>query len=473
MFIKVMKLLIKSRFSKAFLLIILAIFVYSFFVISFGFDLNSEKNFGSYYLAFFFLLFLISATVGGGLSVTRADLDFLLTSAVRNRDLIPAFFIAQSLSSSLIFIAAASGAIAFYRTNLSDFMLGIVAIICMAILPISMSLNMAGKGMKLKAPAAAIEGLWIVSSFIGFQYGALSFITYLNPYSSLIVIFSTIIATAVASTTIRGESLPFRISSFSMRGKNSYDKSFSFMGKNPVEAIMSLHFRQVDFTSRVASMGNIRVKVNRVSIYMLFAIISVIALLLTFLLIEFQRNFLSTYGSFGIYLLSAYIAWFLSLMLSTGTLSKERAWLSFTSIPIEIYLRKVMEAKVLQTLFASVPFIISFIILGFYVSHTFFILTIVLILFPPLYSGINFSLSFLRKPYQILQENILPSTYNASQFAVFPISFTMLIALFAVVIFPITIPFIFTIDLLILLFLSFRKSYWQKRLYQWIERGYQ
>ncbi|MGP6239592.1 hypothetical protein ACNF40_04140 [Cuniculiplasma sp. SKW4] len=473
MFIKVMKLLVKSRFSRAFLLILFGIFAYSFFVISFGFDFNSEKSFGSYYLAFFFLLFLLSATVGGGLSVTRADLDFLLTSAVRNRDLIPAFFIAQALSSSLIFIAAASGAIAFFRTNLSGFILGIVAIICMAILPISMSLNMAGKGMNLKVPVAAIEAGWIVSSFIGFPYGALSFITYLDPYSSLTVIILTIVATAVAATTIRGESLPFRISSFSMRTKNSYDKSFSFKEKNPVEAIMSLHFRQVDFTSRVASMGNIRVKVNRVSIYMLFAILSAIAFVVTFLLIEFQGNFLSTFGSFGIYLLAAYFAWFLSLMLSTGTLSKERAWLSFTSIPIEIYLRKVMEAKILQTLFASVPFIISFIVLGIYISHTFFIMTIVLILFPPLYSGINFSLSFLRKPYQILQENILPSTYNASQFAVFPITFTMLIALFVVVIFPVTIPLIFAIDVLILLYLSFRKSYWQKRLYQWIERGYQ
>ncbi len=473
MFTKVLSLLIKSRFSRSFLIIIFFVFVYSLFVISFGFDFGNEAKIGSYYLAFFFLLFIVSATVAGGLSITNADRDFLLTSAVRNIDLIPAFFIAQALSSSIIFIAAAAGALGFFRTNLPDFILGIVAIICMAILPISMSLNMAGKRIEVKGFFAAIEFAWIASSFVGFPYGALSFITSLNPDSSIVVIASTIAATAFASRTITGESLPFRISSFSSRNKNRYDKTYSFKEKKPMEAIMLLHFRQVDFTSRAASMGNIRVRINRVSIYTLFVILSVLSIVMTFLLIWFNKDISAGFGSFSEFMIFAYVAWFLSIMLSTGTLSKERAWLSFTSIPIEKYLRKVLEAKMLQTLFACVPFIVSSIFLGFYLSHIYFEMTTVLLLFPAVYSGINFSLSFMRKPYQILQEDIMPSTYNASQFGVFPITFTMLIALFAVIIFPITTPFIFAAAVLILSYLAFSKKYWQKRLYQWTELGYQ
>lgn len=473
MFIKVLKLLVKSRFSRSFLLIVFFIFIYSLFTISFGLGTDTPDNFGSYYLAFIFLLFLISATVAGGLSLTAADRDFLLTSPVKNITLIPAFFISQALASSLIFVAAASGALIDFRTDQLGLLAGILAIVCMAILPISMSLNMAGKNIYIKVGFAGVEATWVVSSFFGFPYGALSFINGSGVDSSIGVILVTVVATAVASQTIRAESLPFRISSFSSRNRNSYRKTYSFTDTSVTGTILKLNFRQVDFTSRAASMGNIRVRINRVSIYMMFIIMSVLASIFTSLIIVYQKTFFGFFGSFGVYLSSVYITWFLSLMLSTGTLSKERAWLSFTSIPIENYLKKVLYAKMLQTLFVSVPFVISSLILGIYVSGTYFTLTVILLFFPAIFSGINFSLSFIRKPYQILQEDLLPSTYNASQFAIFPISMTMLGILFAITIFPVTIIPAFIGSAAFLYILIRNRNYWQKRLYYWVEMGYQ
>ncbi len=467
MFLKVLKLLIKSRFSKSFLFIILMIFIYSIYTIAIG---SGYNEFSLYYLAFIFLIFLVSATMVGGLSLTAADRDFLLTSAVRNRVLIPAFFIAQALASSILFIAAASGAIILFRGNSFELMVGIVAIICMAILPISMSLNMAGRNNYVKGFFSAAESGWVILSFTSFPYGALSFLVDGNLSSSTILISITIIATAVSSLNIRAESLPFRISSFSMRNRTSFKKSFTFTGLSRDSAILKLNFRQIDFTSRVASMGNIRVRINRVGIYTMFLIVSILAVAFTVFMFLYGKKI---GPSFFTFILSAYIVWLLSLAFSTGTLSKERAWLSFTSMPVESYLRMVMFAKMLQTLFISVPFALSSIIVGIYIDRSFIPLAGVILMFPPVFTGINFSLSFIRSPYQILQEDILPSVYNASQFALFPISFGMLLILFVVILLPVsTIP-VFAASVIFLLFLSWRQDYWKNHLYSWIERGYQ
>ncbi len=471
MFLKVLKLLIKSRFSRNYLILIFFIFIYSIFTVNFG--LNDTTSFGSYYLAFFFLLFLISAIYAGGISTTAADRDFLLTSPLENRVLVPAFFISQALASSLIFISAASAAFIILKTNSISLLVGIVDIACMAILPISMSLNMAGLPRTARIGASGVAGLWVVSSYLGFPYGPMAFLSGHLLQSSLFLIMVTIVATLVSFRSISQESLPFRLSAMSTKSK-SFKDLFKFSNKAPSMAVFELHFKQVDFSSRTASMGNIRVRVNRVSIFTIALLTSFFAFAFTIFQLVYVRHLTGGYAITLLYVLfpEVYIAWGIALGLSTGTLSKERAWLAFISFPVETYMQITASAKMFQAFIVSLPIIIANIILAIMgVPFTWEFILIFAILVP-VYSGINFSLSFYRKTFQITQEDVLPSTYNLTQFILLPVSFIMLILLFFSVFFTLSLPFVIAGAVMFLGIFLLRKEHWKKGLYKMVENGY-
>ena len=471
MFLSVLKLLIKSRFSRNYLLVILFIFIYSIFTVNFGLD--DTSNFGSYYLAFFFLLFLLSAIYTGGISTTSADRDFLLTSAIENRVLVPAFFISQALASSLIFISAASASFIILRSNETALLVGIVDIICMAILPISMSLNMAGTPRPARVGVAAIAGLWVISSYLGFPLGPLSFLSGHLFESSLFLIIVTVIATGVSFKAISQESLPFKLSAMATKSKGFRDL-FKFMGKQPALAVFELHFKQVDFSSRTASMGNIRVKVNRVSLYTIGLLTTLLGVAFVLFQLYYVRGLSKGSSDSLLYVLfpEIYIAWGISLGLSTGTLSKERAWLAFISFPVERYMQLTALAKMAQALFVSVPMIAANVILTMLGIPFSFEFIWIFALLVPIYCGISFSMSFYKKTFQITQEDVLPSTYNLTQFILLPVSFIMLVVLFIVAFFAGSLPFIILGAGIFLGVFLFREDHWKNGLYRMVESGY-
>ena len=472
MFGKVLTLLIKSRFSKGFLAIIIMLLFYSLLTINLG--LTTDKSFAAYYLGFFFIVFLASAIYTGGISTTSADRDFLLTSAIGNRVLVPAFFISQALASSLIFISAGSASLIVIRDNTLALSFGIVDLLCMAILPISMSLNMASLPRFVRVGGAAISVIWVISSFFNIPIGPLSFLRGQVIISSLFLILVTLIATVVSFNSIKQESLPFKLSAMSSRNRG-FKKLFSFTGRTPEYAVFHLHFKQVDFSSRTASMGNIKIKVNRVSVYTILILVSVLAVAFGIYELFFNKNIptsLASPNAFLYLLPEAYAQWGLAMGLSSGTLSKERAWLGFTSMPIEKYMGVTMISKMVQTLTIGSPFIVVNAILAYRGMFGAIPSIIIFLILVPVYSGINFTLSFYKKTFQIKQEDVLPTTYNISQFRTLPIAFTMLILIFVALFVPISLPFIIAGSIGFLAFLTLNKNYWKRSLYKMIENGY-
>jgi hypothetical protein len=470
MFYKVLKLLIKSRFSRSYLFIILLIFIYSIITIHFG--VSDTANFGSYYLAFFFIIFLVSAIYMGGISTTSADRDFLLTSSIENVVLVPAFFISQALASSLIFVSAASASLILLRHDQTALLIGILDIFCMAILPISMSLNMAEQPRPVKIVSAGIALIWILSSYLNFPYGPMSFLSGHLYSSTIVLVLVTAIATVISFRAIKQESLPYRLSAMTSKGKG-FKSLFNFNQQKPYRAIFELHFKQVDFSTRAASMGNIRIKVNRVSVYTISLLTTALAVGFSSFEFFYVRNIISGSSSL-IYVLfpEVYIAWGISLGLSTGTLSKERAWLAFITIPIENYMQVTALAKMSQALVIALPFIganIFLLIEGFPYAFPSLLIFIFLV---PIYCGINFSMSFYRKTFQITQEDVLPSTYNMSQFILLPVSFILLALLFVGIFFLPSLPLVIIGAGTFLAAVLMNKSHWKNGMYAMVEKGY-
>ncbi len=466
MFLKLLTLLIRTRFSRSYLIIITLVFVYSILAIWMG--LASSLFIPKYYLGFIFLIFLVPSTYMGGMSINEADRDFLFTSAIRNRDLIPTFYLAQALASSLIFLSATFVYLLLLIGNPLYLVSGIISVICMALLPISMSLNMAGKSPMIKIPVCIIETLWILSSFFGYGFGPISFLNggTASLLSMQVILAVTVSTTAFAFISINAESLPFRFYSFSSRNSNNFSRSQTFTGIGRNKAILKLNFMQVDFTSRVSSVGNIRVSVNRVSVYRLFFVMCIFAA--AYFAVSF---FYIREDGFQLFIATSYISWFLIMAMSSGTLSKERAWLSLSAMSIESYMRLLMISKILQALFVSLPFAVVSALLDFSGILSFSV-PILFLFVVPSFAGINFIITLLRKPYQVLQEDILPSIYNSSQFMTVPISLFMLFFIFLVMIFPITFLFIIPAALIIILASMYNKPYWQNSIYRWVEMGY-
>ncbi len=472
MFGKVLKLLIKSRFSRGFLAIIIMILFYSLLTIDLG--LTDDKNFAAYYLGFFFTLFLASAIYTGGISTTAADRDFLLTSAIGNRVLVPAFFLSQALASSLIFISAGSASLIIVKNNVFSLSFGIVDLVCMAILPISMSINMSSFSRPIRIFGAAISVLWVISSFFGVAIGPLSFLRGEVVQSSLFLILVTIVATSISFRSITQESLPYKLSAMSSKSKG-FRKLFSFTGHSPDYAVFHLHFKQVDFSSRTASMGNIKIKVNRVSIFTILFLTSVLAAALGIYEIFFDPAIPKSLASPNAFLFlfpEAYAQWGLAMGLSSGTLSKERAWLAFISMPTEKYLDITMLSKMMQALVVSLPFVVVNGIMAYLGMIDAVSSILIFLILVPIYSGINFSLSFYKRTFQITQEDVLPSTYNISQFRTMPISFSMLILIFVGLFIPIALPFVLGGSAAFLAYLAFNKNHWKRALYKMVENGY-
>ncbi len=466
MFLKLLILLLRTRFSKSFMLIVCLVFVYSLIALGLGFA--SGGIIPQYYLGFIFSVFLLPATLFGGISINEADRDFLFTSSIRNRDLIPSFYIAQAVASSIIFVSATFVYLSMLTTKPYFLWMGIVSVVAMSFLPISMSLFMAGKHILIKVSASILEVLWIFSSFAGYNFGPLYF---LNENSGSLIsmgilVSITVIVTGLAFMSINAESLPFTFYSLSEKNRNYFTRNHKFSGMKSTNAILKLNFSQIDFTSRMASVGNIRVRVNRISVYAMFLIMCLFSLIF-YLIVHYYlfRN------PFDLFIASAYVAWFLILALSTGTMSKERAWLSLSAMSIDGYLRLILISKILQSIFISLPFFVVFMIMSLQgmMPYEYSLLFLCIV---PAFSGINFILSFLRKPYQVLQEDILPAIYNSSQFMTVPISIVNLFFIFIVMLFSFSFYIVFPAAIVILALVIHSKSYWRDSIYRWVEIGY-
>ena len=466
MFLKLLTLLIRTRFSKSYLIIISLVFLYSILALWMGF--TSSVFIPKYYLGFIFAIFLVPSTYMGGLSINEADRDFLFTSAIRNRDLIPTFYLAQAIASSMIFMSATLVYLTLLAGNLLYLAYGIISVICMSLLPISMSLNMAGKSSTTKISICTLESLWILTSFFGYSIGPISFLDG-GPgslISMLMLLTITVITTGLAFLSINAESLPFRFYSFSARNNDHFTRNQKFAGMRSEKAVIKLNFTQVDFTSRMASVGNIRVRVNRISVYKLFVVMCIFSA--AYFAVSF---FYIRMESFQIFIATSYIAWFLIMAMSSGTMSKERAWLSLSAMPIESYMRLLMVSKIIQALFVSLPFSIVTIFLVFEgILPTSVPLLFLFVV--PSFAGINFTISLIRKPYQVLQEDILPSIYNSSQFMTVPISLFMLFFIFLVMIYPFAFLLLIPATLIVIFASFFSRFYWQNGIYRWIEMGY-
>ena len=447
---------------------------YSFFTL-FGNGGIGTTLYGSFYFTTVISVFIGISTLLGGISVTKSDQEFLLVSAVRKRDLVPALYIAQFLASGLILLAAAL--ITVLQTYRVSPLLGIALfnIGLLSLYPVSIGIALSGRSLPVRIATAAVSLAWVLSGLIGFRYSAISFLR-IDPLYSLITIAPvTVLSFLAAARVLSGENVPYRAAGLSRQGRD-YANTSSYLGLSPRMAIIKMGVTQISLATRSSSMGNIRPTARRIRVTIFLYVMIALAIAYAIVSLKFYNLAASGFKSSGVNIISLLFAVYVGstpqMMLSSGAMAYERAWLSFTSMEEWRYINTLILSKIVQALIAAIPFSAANLLLYFLeVPGTLPSIFIFELLGPVVVCAYLF-MAFSIRPYQMKDENYIPARFSAVQFIIALPLMLFYGSAFVVMFFPPAMLVVGPLMLLIVLLLVTRRSYWKKRVNKIVEGGF-
>ncbi|AKA49390.1 hypothetical protein IX51_10105 [uncultured archaeon] len=466
-----MKLIIKSRFSWTYFLIIFVFFAYAGVAV-----LSSQAPtgvaLGDYYFAGMLALFSVVSILTGGLSMTKSDSEFLLVSPVERRTLSSALYIGQYLfTGPLIFVAFLVYALtAPYGPDVRIILFAYA--IFLSTLPVSLSVASANLHLKWKLSAAALFVVWVFSFRLGFQYSPVSMFQG-HLYSAIIPAISlSVILLAASLFLLSSDKLEYRLLDRSV-GKSEYKHIKDYTDITPERAIFRYGFSRFEMATRTNFSGTPTLSGRRIRANFVLAVFVVAALLYGYTAYHFNPK----PGSFinvNIITLTIgiYLGVFPPLIISGSTMPMERAWLSFTSMRPSRYVPLLTLAKMFQliyffTAFAAVDVALYF--LGVYGAINNLLLFLVI---DPLFLVFFMALNFRVQSYQIKDDKLITSRYSASQFILIP----PMLVFFAVAgissLFLLVDLFIIPIAAAIVALIMLWKGFWDKRVNKLVEKGF-
>lgn len=476
MFTRVMKLILRTRFSPSYFAVIAFVLLYSLISLS-GSDVGNGYLYGDIYFTLIIGVFSTISIIFGGISVTKSDQEFLLVSAIRRRDLVPALFTAQFLASGLILLAASLITILGIYRNSALIGVAILDVILLALFSVSVGIVLTDRSLFLRAPLAAASLLWILSGYIGFRYGAISFLKY-DPVLSLLTIFPvTFVSMFFAVRILSGENLPYRVSGIRRQSIN-FRKTSRYEGLSPSLAILKLGITQISLATRASSMGNIKSTARRIQFSVVFILFIAIAVGYGIYMLYYAKpsEYVSFPGISGINFVTIFLIIYLGstpqMIMSSGAMAYERAWLSFMSMEPGSYVSMLIISKMIQAVIAGIPIAVaSFVLYLLGVPGTIMAIPVFDIV-SPFMVGVYLFMAFSVRPYQMKDENYIPARFSANQFLmILPIIGFYVIA-FSLIFLPVSLVYLSPFMALVLALILTRKKYWTRRVNKMVERGF-
>ncbi len=464
-------LLIRTRFTWYYLLILGMIAAYSLYAIPY--QLSTQiYSFGTLYFTGIVGVYSIVSAYMGGITVSKSDQEFLLVSPIPRKDLITGFLLVQALGAGLLLIAVSIFALTFLDYSPLEFVFAALNLAVLDVFLMTVGIASFQFARKWRILIGAGIAAWVLSFFLNFPLAPQNFMIG-APYYPLLL--STPIAALSLFGAIRSlshDDLPIRVSS-SKESKTTYRSTVSYLRYSPRRAVFMNGLTNLSYSTNSLQAGGIRTRTTKISIrtyYIIIVIIAVAYASLAYLLIPYG---IQDVGFNLVVLFGALYAGVIpQFMFNSGVITYERAWLSFTSMEPWRYISIIIGSKVFQSMLTSIPFIVVSLVdymLG--VLNTIESILVFLVLDPlliGLYLFINFSVS----SYQVTDEGYISARMGASQFipALPLILFTMVVMIAILV--PILIVFTSLASGLILLYAVTRRNYWERRLYRLVEKGY-
>lgn len=461
--------MLKTRFTAPFLIIMAIFIAYDLYV---SLTLSQIASQFAVIEVFSFFIFLMNMLVFfGTFGGSKSDRDFLFALPLPKRDLVASMYVTRFLSIGIIFIfvmgylvPGIQGTIVNKITVIVNIAMGSLLLTAIATIGTQLS------GAK-KAVLSAIFTVWAILGipYIGFQFSYLSALNGSYLYGTMVMVAVNIPVNYYALKGVYEVELGISKSGYGssaeMKGKGTD------FGTTPSRSIMKYYFMNINISGRTNMGGNVTVTSRGFKLrngIIATAIMSIAYFIIT------VRTPISSSGPFNmaVFLATGYLGVFAPLLLSTGVISFERAWLSFVALPPGYYMRNLLLSKQLQVFVLLLPFTIASIVLQLYGIIGAVNSAIVSGVMAPASTSIFLFLSTKATVVQIKDTEMMPARYSLRQmFQVMPALLLFVLAYISAVIFWVAIgSSILVIG--VSAYLTMHSGSWEKSVNRLTERGF-
>lgn len=347
---RLLKFILRTRFSRPFLIIIVVVFVYSIAAFRSVPPTGLGVAFG-YYASGLVAFFLAMALATGGVMVLKSDRDYLFTLPLSPRDLSVSIFFAQFVAFGTTVLL-----VFLYMAEAITSPLVIVDLVGLALTLTSLGIIAPSLTTRVRIVLSVGLALWTLLAFAGFPFSPASAFNG-NVYGGT---GTMLVLTAV--TTIQAFRGLGRIELDMMRSmvrSTSADvkSPSSFAGQSPIGAIYSMNLTNMSLAGRVNMAGSARYVSRRVKTRWVVAAATAAAAayLLAALSLSTTPFTAGTDNDIAVILAGIGLSFF-AFFFSQSAITNERLWLSLTSLPAAFYFRHLTASKLASLMLILAPF---------------------------------------------------------------------------------------------------------------------
>ena len=350
---KLLKFIIRTRFSRPFLILMVILVVYEIGISSVV-PPQSENLILSYYGTAIIALFLAMALATGGVMVLKSDRDYLFTLPLSARDLSIAIFFSQFIAFGITILFM----FVYLSQSLASIFL-VADLVALALTFTSLGILATSLGTKTRLSLAVAVAVWTLLGIAKFPFSPGA------PFNGNIYAGTATLLVLGAATTaaaFRGLSrIELDMMKNLVRSSSSEIKSqITYSGKSPVGAIYSMNLSALSLAGRMNMAGASRYVSRRVKTRWVVTATSVAAAayFASVLYLGPSAQFAAP-NSLPAALAVAIALAFMSFFFSQSAITNERIWLSLTSLPPSIYFRHLVASRVVALFFILAPFAIA------------------------------------------------------------------------------------------------------------------
>ncbi len=350
---KLLKFILRTRFSRAFLILMGVIVLYA--VIATGLtppsDVTKILSYeGTAVVAFFFAMALAT----GGVMVMKSDRDYLFTLPLGTRDLSISIFFSQFIAygASILFV------LIYLAPGFSSPLL-VIDVVALALTVTSLGIIATSLQTRVRLFLSVALACWTLLALENVPFTPASAFNG-NLYAGTATLLLLTVATTTAA--VRGLS---RIELDMMRNliRTSSEEvrtPTSFAGKSPIRAIYSMNITNMALAGRMNMAGTSRFVSRRVKTQWILAASSVAAAAyFAYALYAGRAQTLNGADTSPVAVLAAIVLSFLGFFFSQSAITNERIWLSLTSLPPAKYFRHLIGSKFVSLMIILAPFAVA------------------------------------------------------------------------------------------------------------------
>ena len=348
---KLLKFVLRTRFSRPFLILFAIMVTYSL-IISTTIPPSGMNTILGYYAAGIIAMFLAMALATGGVMVMKSDRDYLFTLPLSPRDLSLSIFFAQFIAfgTTVLFMF-------IYLAEAFTSPLLVVDMIALALTFTSLGVIAPLIRTRIRIILSVALALWTLLSFANFPFTPGSAFNG-NLYGGT----ATLLALTAVTVTFAFRSLGrieldmmkslVRTTSTDIKSPNSY------VGKSPLGAIYSMNLTNMSLAGRMNMAGTSRYVSRRLKTrWVALASTAAAVAFFIFALSMGPANMTNDMpnGDAANVILAIGLS-FIGFFFSQSAITNERLWLSLTSLPAATYFKHLISSKVISLLVVLLPF---------------------------------------------------------------------------------------------------------------------